>query len=249
MSNSTLKCAVLIGVLGFAMNPIALADITAIDTLGGINAVYLDLEVADFMGNNQSDNTASLGGGVGDFPLSVNNQIQTAFGVSGSGSAFVSVSHDSPTSVSTTGTFNGVANTFGVQGAAQGGAGGGVYFRFTLDAAAQVQMDWLLSDFTNNNADDLGRLTFYETNLNGTVLFDVNQDGNGLDMMGSDLFSLNAGQYLLFASSEVRVNANEFDGEVLGSSGFDVSFTVVPSPATLSLVMSGMLLGSRRRRS
>ena len=248
MIPTTLKNATVIGVFGLAMTPVAMADFTSIDTLGGINAAYLDLDVADFMGGHQSDNSAVLGGGIGDFPLFITNQIQTGFGVSGSGSASISVSLDSPTSVSTTGAFNGVANTFGVQGAAQGGAGGGVFFRFTLDTAAQIQMDWLLSDFVNNNNDDLGGLTLYETNLNGSVLFDVNQDGNGLDMMGSDIFALDAGQYLLFASSEVRVNANEFDGEVLGSAGFDVSFTIIPSPATLSLVLPSLLIGSRRRR-
>ena len=113
--------------------------------------------------------------------------------------------------------------------------------------AALVQMDWSLSDSMLNNADDLGVLRLYAMDTDGPVLLEFNQDGNGLDMSGTEMLDLAAGRYVLFASSEVTVNANEFDPLIEASSGFDVGFTIVPAPASMMLLGAG-LCATRRRR-
>ncbi|GEM_PF-4073985 len=231
-----------------ALTTTALADFTSIDTTTGINGVNLNLEVSDFMGGFAADGTSQLAAFVSDFPLVLSNEIHTNLGVSGSGSAYIEVNHNSPTQVSTQGVFNGVANTFGLQGSAQGGASGTVFFGFTLDSAADVMMDWALTDSITNNEDSPGSMTLYQTDLNGPQLLSIGLNGSGEGTFGSTALSLEAGHYVLLAGARLQVNADQFDGEVLGTAGFEATFTIVPTPSALAaLGMAGLLTTHRRR--
>lgn len=242
-----------ISVLGFGLvvsvlpTAVARAGFTSIDVGAGINGVYLQCEAQDFLGGNASNTALAPGGTVADFPLSISGDALTATGVRGYGEGVANVALVSPTQVTTTAQFLGTADTHGVQGSAWGGAGGIVFLRFTLDAAAQVQMDWMLDDSFFNVDSHLGRLRMYESDLNGNVFFDAAADGTGLPMSGLETFNLDAGSYLLLAESSVKLFAELGDGESFGTAGWDVTFNIVPAPSALALFGLGAL-GLHRRR-